>query len=52
MRSEDVKMKTREEASFQTQGRRGNKGPRRQQQQTTFELALSNRWSGLQGGSL
>ena len=53
MRSEDVKMKQREEASFQTQGRRGNKGPRRQQQQqSTFELALSNRWSGFQGGSL
>ena len=51
MRSEDVKMKTREEDSFQTQGRRGTKGPRRQQQ-STFHLALQNRWNGFQGGSL
>ena len=53
MRSEDVRMKTREEDNFQTQGRRGSKGPRRQQQQqSTFQLALQNRWSGFQGGSL
>ena len=52
MRSEDVKMKTRQEDSFQTQGRRGRNGPRGQQQQSTFQLAVQNRWSGLQGGSL
>ena len=52
MRNEDVKMNRRGEDTFQTQGRRGNKGPRRQQQQSTFELALANRWSGFQGGSL
>ena len=32
MRSEDVKMKLRQEDSFQTQGRRGKKGPVGQQQ--------------------
>ena len=52
MRSEDVKMKARQEDSFQTQGRRGRKGPRSQQQQSTFQLAVQNRWSGLQGGNL
>ena len=51
MRSEDVKMKTRQEDSFQTQGRRGRKGPRGQQQQSTFQLAVQNRWNGLQGRS-
>ena len=52
MRSMDVKMKPRQEDSFQTQGRRGRKGPRSQQQQSTLQLAVQNRWSGLQGGSL
>jgi hypothetical protein len=52
MRSVDVRMNPRQEDSFQTQGRRGRKGPRGQQQQSTFQLAVQNRWSGLQGGSM
>jgi hypothetical protein len=46
MRSQDVQMSN---DSFQTQGRRGRKGPRQQQQQSTFQLATHNRWAGFQG---
>ena len=45
MRSQDVQMTSN---SFETQGRRGRKGPR-QQQQPTFQLATQNRWAGFQG---
>jgi hypothetical protein len=35
--------------SFQTQGRKGRKGPKQHHQPSTFQIATENRFGGLQG---